>query len=522
MSQALLDRYASTLGNQLWRLNNLYTVIDKEGRSVKFEMNAHQEAFYHEMWYCNLILKARQLGYTTFVQIFFLDQALFTSNTKCGVIAHTLRDAQIIFHDKLKHAYSNLPEQIQAARPLIRDSAMELVFSNDSSVRVGVSMRSGTLNYLHISELGKIAAKHPDKAKEIRTGALNTVQAGQVVIVESTAEGQDGDFYKLTEKAQEIERMGKELSMLDYRFHFAPWWKENTYRLDPDSVLIDAEAEKYFDFLEREHGILLDAEQKAWWVKKQETQQDEMGREFPSFPGEAFAAAVDGSYYGKLIAKAEKEGRVGDFPATPGYPVQTFHDIGVSLTDYHSIWFAQFLPGEIRHLHFYQNSGEGMPFYADYIAEQYQKNGWIRGDEGYDWFPHDGRVKEWGTGKTRLEQAKEKGLRPRIPTAMTRADGINAVRAIIPVSTFDAKGCAEGIKVLKNYKKKWNDKTGAWMSEPLHNEASHGADAERTLAMAHREVQPPKEPEKPKSGLTTGAMRDEMMRHGHNSRNMRT
>lgn len=487
-SSEAISEVKRNLADRNWRLCNLYWITDRDGNKVRFQPNWAQQRLMEEWHYRNIVLKSRQIGFTTFIQLLFLDLVLFNSNMRCGTIAQDRDTARAIFQDKIKQPYDWLPDQLRNLRAPIRDSAFELALNNNSVIRVGTSLRGGTLQYLHVSEFGKTCAKFPDKAREIVTGALNTVKPGQFVFIESTAEGQDGHFYRMTEKARAQQRQGVPLSPIDYRFHFYGWHEDPSCWIDPAGVVISEEAEKHFELLEREHGIVLNDGQKAWWTVTQETQQDDMGREFPAHPDEAFAAAVDGSYYGKLVAKAEKEGRVGEFPAVPGYPVQTFHDIGVSLTDYHSIWFAQFLPNEVRHLHFYQNSGEGMPFYVDYIAEQYRKNGWVRGDEGYDWFPHDGRVKEWGTGKTRLEQAKEKGLRPRIPTAMMRADGINAVRAILPISTFDAKGCSEGIKVLKNYKKKWNDKTGAWMSEPLHNEASHGADAERTLAMAHRDV----------------------------------
>ena len=73
------------------------------------------------------------------------------------------------------------------------------MLSNNSSIRVGTSLRSGTLQYLHISEYGKLCAQFPEKAREVRTGALNTVQAGQVVFIESTAEGQEGHFFDLCE-----------------------------------------------------------------------------------------------------------------------------------------------------------------------------------------------------------------------------------------------------------------------------------------------------------------------------------
>lgn len=80
------EELKAKLKDQRWRLDNLYKVVNKKGTVETFKMNQHQRRFYDEMWYCNLILKARQLGMTTFIQILFLDHALFTSNIKCGVI----------------------------------------------------------------------------------------------------------------------------------------------------------------------------------------------------------------------------------------------------------------------------------------------------------------------------------------------------------------------------------------------------------------------------------------------------
>lgn len=498
--------------DRMWRLSNLYFITDETGAKIKFQPNWAQEQFLRDLHYFNIVLKARQLGFTTLWQILMLDVCLFNANIQCGTIAHTLNDAKKIFEHKIKFPYENLPNQLRAAVYSQRDNTEQLTLSNNSSIYVGTSLRGGTLQYLHVSEYGKICAKYPDKAREIRTGALNTVHAGQFILVESTAEGQDGDFYAMTERAQALHRMGTPLTPLDFKFHFYPWHRDPKYRIDPAGVVIDEEAQKHFDWLENEHGVVLDAGQKAWWAKKRETQQDDMGREYPATPEEAFAAAVDGSYYGKAIARLEKEGRIGKYPAVPGVPVHTAHDIGVA--DYHGIWFFQELFNEIRNVGFYQNCGEGMPFYARYCDELYARKGWTR-DGAEDWFPHDLRVKEWGTGRSRIEQAKDHGFRPRIPTEMSLSDGINAVRAILPQCTFDQEGCAEGIRMLKNYKKQWNERTAAWMSQPLHNEASHGADAFRTEACAHKDIAelPGPKPEK-RGGISLGSIRDEMIRQG--------
>src|SRR5215207_5254074 len=149
-----------------------------------------------------------------------------------------------------------------------------------SSMRVATSMRSGTLQYLHISEFGKICAQAPDKAREIVTGALNTVAAGQFIVIESTAEGQEGAFYEMAQRARERALSGVALTPLDYKFHFFPWWQDQAYQLNDAAVVIGAEDERYFSGLE-ESGVKLAVAQKRWWVKKAEILGADMKREYP-------------------------------------------------------------------------------------------------------------------------------------------------------------------------------------------------------------------------------------------------
>ncbi|MGB8292882.1 MAG: hypothetical protein WCE42_34165, partial [Rhizobium ruizarguesonis] len=301
-----------------WRLNNLYWITDKSGKRVRFEMNWTQMTFFEQMHYLNVLLKARQLGLTTFIQIFMLDACVFNRDIRAGTIAHTLGDVQTIFRDKIKYPYDNLPEGIRNAVPVVRANQTELLLGNNSSIRVGTSLRSGTLQYLHISEYGKLCAKYPDKAREVRTGALNTVQAGQLVFVESTAEGQEGHFYTLCEDGQVKQRQALELTELDFKFHFFPWWKEPQYAIAPERVIITDAFAKYFGNL-ADQGITLTDRQKAWYVKKAETQLGDMKREYPSTPAEAFEASVEGAYYADQMAVADAEERIGVFPHVDGY-----------------------------------------------------------------------------------------------------------------------------------------------------------------------------------------------------------
>ena len=191
----------SRINDPVWRLNNLYWIIDKAGNKSLFKFNWAQEKLYREMWYCNVILKARQLGISTFVCLLFLDRCLFNSNSSAGIIAHTREDAEVMFR-RVKFAYDCLPAELKTLRSVNTDNARELQLSNDSTLRVGTSMRSSTLQYLHISEFGKICAKFPDKAREIITGSLNALAPNQYVFVESTAEGREGYFYQMCKEAQ--------------------------------------------------------------------------------------------------------------------------------------------------------------------------------------------------------------------------------------------------------------------------------------------------------------------------------
>ena len=473
------------LSDPLWRLNNLYWITDKSGSRIQFKLNWAQESLMNDLHFCNLVLKARQLGFTTFIQIFMLDQCIFNSNIRAGTIAHRLDDARTIFRDKIRYPYDNLPEALRNARPLLSDSAEELVLSNNSSIRVGTSLRSGTLQYLHISEYGKLCAQFADKAREVRTGALNTLQAGQTVFIESTAEGKEGHFFELCEAGQAKQRMGTRLTPLDFKFHFYPWHKEPSYELDPEGVVIGDDLRKYFDKLESCDGIILSDRKRAWYAKKIETQLSDMKREYPSTPAEAFEASIEGAYYSEQMAKAELQGRIGPFKAVPELPVNTAWDLGVG--DATSIWFWQKLKDKIYLVGYFEASGEGLPYYVD-VLEQYRRRlGWTYGQHI---IPHDGRVKEWGSGRTRVEELISNGIRPTLCPAHGVEDGINAVRASLPHCWFAEDECAAGIRHLKAYRKDWDETRGCWKDKPRHDSSSHAADAFRYLSMAWREIAP--------------------------------
>jgi hypothetical protein len=480
-----------------WRLNNLYFITDKHGRRVKFTMNTAQQTLFDTLHTQNVILKARQRGFTTFIQLLLLDACVFNSDVRAGTIAHTLPDAQVIFRDKIRFPYDNLPDGLRQALPAQNDNACELLLRNNSSIRVGVSLRSGTLQFLHISEYGKICAKFPHKAREVRSGALNTVDKDGFVFIESTAEGQDGHFFEVCQAARSRQHGGERLTAMDFKFHFAPWHADEAYRLPAGSVAIPAAYRAYFTRLEA-LGIVLSAEQQAWYVKKAEQQQGDMKREFPSTADEAFEAAIEGAYYSDALMRMEMDRRLTPMPIDVRLPVMTSWDLG--LNDATSIWLIQVVGRELRLLDYYENSGFGLEHYVAELGRRRDAHGFRFGAH---YFPHDVNNGEISNGKSRFDTLVSLGITPTaVPRVQNINDGINAVRRMLALSLIDPVRCDRGLKALRNYRKEWDEDRATFRDRPLHNWASHGADALRTFAQGfvEPEIAPPRPRPRSRSG----------------------
>jgi len=476
--QPKYDELVKLLSDRKWRLNNLYYIQDKEGCKVKFKLNSAQEKFYSRIWYINCILKARQLGLSTFILIYILDAVLFNPNKAAGIIAQGLSEAGDLFKNKVKFAYDNLPDEIKAMVPAVQDSASSLTFKNGSSIKVGTSLRGGTFQYLHVSEYGKIAAKYPEKAREIKTGALNTVAVGQQIFIESTAEGQEGEFYELCQRAQQLQEMGTELTPLDPRFHFFPWYEDKSYTLDYN-VPIGPDLNLYFQKIEAEAKITLTDGQKAWYSKKKLSMGEDMLREFPSTPEESFQTSIEGTYFNKEMAFLRKEDRICFVPHNPKKPVYTFWDLGFN--DDTTITFVQENGEGFDIIDYYENNLEGLPHYANYLKSlpyTYAEHDW----------PHDGVNTDWSTGERRDVAAAKLGLKPirLIERSKDLRDDHEAVRNMLPQCRFDAIKCDKLIKHLGSYRKEWNDRLGVWKDAPRHDEHSHGVSSFRTFATGYR------------------------------------
>lgn len=492
---------AECLADPYWRVFSgcLYKIMIKgddnaeesqDAFVIPFTPNDAQKKFIKRIWHRNIILKARQLGFTTLIAILWLDHALFNADQRCGIIAQDREAAEAIFRDKVKFAYENLPEQIRERFPLRRDSASELLFDhNNSSVRVATSMRSGTIHRLHISEFGKICAKFPDKAKEVMTGSIPAVPTTGILVIESTAEGREGDFFNLTQTSQKHFFSRKKLTPKDYRLHFYAWWQERNYRIDSRTVDITDKEHEYFDEVEqiakRDMGIdvRIDPDQRAWYVATKDADfkgaEDRMWQEYPSFPDEAFQVSTDGNYYAKDMLAVRKRGGITDVPLLD-VPVDTFWDIGNS--DGCAIWFLQHSNGQDRWIDYYEAHNETL---RHYVAELRAK-GYVFGAH---YLPHDAeheRLSDLNKSTRDMLQGLMPGetfvIVPRITELMA---GIHQVRAAMKNYYFDKERCKVGINRLENYKKRFSRQDQRYIDAPNKaNGCSEGADALRQHAQA--------------------------------------
>ena len=195
----------------------------------------------------------------------------------------------------------------------------------------------------------------------------------------------------------------------------------------------------------------------------------------------SWTAAIKGSYYGGVIDDADQEGRICRVEYDPALPVHVSWDLGIS--DSCSLWFFQVTLGEVRIIDFYEHNNVGLEHYVKVMEER----GYWYGD---DWLPQDAKVRELGTGRTRVETLINMGRKPKIVPSHKVADGINAARLLLKHCYFDGMACETGLNALRSYQREWDDVKRVFRKTPLHNWSSHAADSFRYLAMAFRHLKP--------------------------------
>lgn len=491
------------MASRAWRVKNLYTIVDADGKTVAFDPNDAQRNFYNRMWFCNHVLKARKMGFSTLFEILNLDDLLFTGNLTAGIVDKSLDDA-VKKLKMVKTAYKYLddgdihPEtwkigrQIKRAIRIVKDTTEELEFSNKSIFYCGVSLRGGTTNRLHISELGATAIKAPQKAQEIVNGALNAFTPGNRCDIESTHEGgRVGIHYNLLRKCMAHD--DTRLTEVDFRFHFFAWQQDPRYVL-MHNFEVRQEIVEYFERLSRETGQTFTQAQMLWYDRKQLVQGHGMKKEFPSTAGEAFEAISDHAIYGRQMADLRGAGRICDFGIEGNLPIYTFSDIGLS--DYLSTWLIQPVGRALLVLDWMEWQGLPGSKLNDKMLLWERK--WDKPIARH-FMPHDAARRSPNDGQSYEKALQDGGMKnivivPRTPDVWL---GIGYARDVIPHCWFHKTNCdtprqhngeehPSGVACLEGYQLDVSATGNTLRELPKHDAFSHSADAFRTFAEAWR------------------------------------
>jgi hypothetical protein len=484
------------------RLNSLYLIAPEEGGGIcPLVMRPEQLEFLRGAHSRNIIIKTRKLGFSTLIELEHLDTCITRPHTHCAIVDRTqpyaeekLAIAKLAWDQALNHPDAVVREawrMIRARVQLTSANQSEMVFSNGSRIEAGVSFRGGTPQRLHVSEFGPVAAEDNRRAAEIVSGAMAAVPPSGTITIETTFKGgRYGHCYRIARQA--MAGIGTELSALDWKFWFFPWWKHPSYVLAGERVL-SGEAVAYFGRLEAEHGIVVSREQRQWWDAIKRMQQEAMGQEYPSTEEEVFMARIEGAIYPQM-ATLRAQGRVTSIDADRSAPVFTAWDIGIS--DILAGWLIQPVGRSLHWLGWAEFEGEG----AVAAAEQIRAWETMLGRKVTQTFlPHDAGTREKGSGLTYVDALTAAGI-PRhtvrvVPRTRDIWAGVDAMRGLLVRSWFDGSCDIErklpdgtilpsGVGCLEGYRRVPPSPSGRVADQPLHDHCSHSSDAARCFAEA--------------------------------------
>jgi hypothetical protein len=468
-----------------WRLNNLYRIINRDANSIKFTLNPVQKHVLENLHYRNLILKARQLGMSTFAVLYLLDQVLFSENLQAGIVSYSLEHAQHIFKRIIGHALDTLPTELKSLAGIVQRSAREITFNNGSSLRVDTTLRGGSYPLVLVSEFGKTCARNPQKAEEVITGTLQAVPKDGKVIIESTGEGNEGFF---AEMVMEASRRGNDnITNLDYKLFFYNWLQEPSYQIEED-VKYDVSLTDYFNKVEKEVGCVVNQPQRNWYAVQTRLLGDKIKQEFPSTVSESFLTSSDAFYFAEAINRAYQTNRCLYSSLYDALlPVYVAMDIG--LNDLTVMVFFQIAHGEIRVIDYYEDKNKDVPFYAKFLLQ----------DKRFLYhtifLPHDSVKRDPLDISNSYERDFQRlfsgtNTRFHVLKRMDKQLSISHAKVMIDRCVFNVNRVKPFLDNLCKYRKKWNESLGRYLEEPLHNEASNYADSFQYLsqAVAHLET----------------------------------
>ena len=472
----LLEFIETKLSSKFWRLDNLYTIEDKNGKKRIMKLNSSQKKVLKKYRHNRkIILKSRQQGISTLFLAYNLDSCIFGESYSAGIQSYG-QDESNKLQRRAELMWDEFPQHIKdlIGIKLVTNNSKGMSFSNRSILKIG-NFRGDTLQSLHVSELGKIAKKFPEKAEELKKGAFQSVGKDNKITIESTAEGKSGMFYDMWKQAELTELTG-DLGPFDFQPIFLSWMEDLDCNLDHPTPLTP-EDEKYLAKLEADLDITLTQTQKWWYAAKKRELGDGFDQEYPATPEMAFAQSVEGTYY----AHEFKALKLVSDNYDPNLKVHSAFDLGMN--DTFAVGFFQKHPdGHVEIIGEYLNSGYGLQHYREVFEALSKKYGWVHGKT---YVPHDVKVKELIADKTRWDAMKELGFQPVLVKKHKLVDGIEATRQFLKTISIN-KDCEEILKAIQNYRKKYDQKYDVYLDSPVHDEHSHAADMIRYMAMGDK------------------------------------
>ena len=490
-NQLSLNECIHLLKDKAWRMQNLYWILDEDGKEIHFSITPSLHKIWNSLWYRNIILKSRKQYVSTFWLIYGLDQCLFNNGYESDFIYDTEVHAFDAFRRTVIYAYDHMNRGSWLDfMPLTKRTDSHFVFKNNSSIAVGPSTMSKTPQLLVVSEFGYTCEKFPEKAREIIKGSLQSVSHSgqQVVVIESTARGSAGSFRDFCDTSRKLWLPNKDkandkwLTKLDWRFHFLAWFDKPENRLtnaDAKKVPINSMDDEYFRKVQTDCSVIIDHNQRAWYVKIRDGGLgDDILSEHPSTPEEAFMSSHESTFFYREFTRIRESKRICKCPYQGGSIVNAFWDLGVRGG---AIWFISTIGREKHVIDYYENNGPGIEHYKEILDERRKQYGYLYGKQ---WAPHDVVHREKFTGATISDLAANIGLFfDRVPKVSEKIVSIQYARNIMAACVFDEEKCKIGIEHLESYRRTWDAAHNQWTDVPVDDEHAHCADAFQQFAM---------------------------------------
>lgn len=513
MRATKINRLMLKMQDKKWRMSSgFYMILDEKARTIPFSLREEQLQILNEHHTRNFIPKARKLGMSTFHVLDILDDCIFTPNFKGGVIdlkeddaIKKLSMALFAWKQGPKHPDKDIAflwQRLHTINPLTSDSKKLMAWKKGSEFSAGVRYTGQTPQRLLVSELGPVAARTPEVAKDILRGSMNAVTQDGRIDVETTMEGgRMGVCYKIFKSA--LDASGKDLDPLTYKLHFFSWLKHPSYKF-PGRKPVLASTIEYFAELQRKYTPYLESlgyrngkipdERQAWWESKRKDQGELMWQQYPSVIDEVDRNVVAGQIYPEMTSlRAYK--RVMPFSPERALPLYIACDLGAS--DNSAAWLIQ--PAGKFHNVLRCAFGEGKG--AAGIADLYRA--WSAEFPQHRieqiLLPHDANITDKGAGATYKSALIRAGIHQRNIAVVPRTPdvwvGIELVRDLLP-NTWIHTACDEkqrdeeggdlpsGVERLEAYRKQPDTASGVVRNNPVGDICSHAADAFRTYAEA--------------------------------------